>query len=529
MKIKRALISVSDKKGVLGIGQALKKMGIEILSTGKTAKLFRENNIPVITVAQYTKSEEILGGRVKTLHPFIFGAILARRDNPEDKLTLEKSGIKPIDLVVVNLYPFEKVKAKKGVSFEEVIENIDIGGCSLIRAAAKNFQSVGVVSHPEQYRRLIQELESNQGSLSGEFLYWLAEAAFKTTARYDSIISQYLSGRNQKPETRNKKIEDIPDEMILKLEKIQDLRYGENPHQKAAFYRLLGSQTGLADVKQLQGKELSFNNYLDMNAAWEAVSGFNKPTAVVIKHTNPCGMASAETLANAYRQALAGDPLSAFGGVVGLNRPVDEETAGELAGTKFLEVIIAPGFSAGSLDILKEKTKRRLIEIPEIAEKPIEREPDYRALKGGFLVQDKDFVRLNEDDLKVVTKVKPTKAEFASLLFAWRVIKHVKSNAIVITQGERTVGIGAGQMSRVDAVKIAIMKLKETEINKNQLLVLASDAFFPFRDAIDEAAKIGIKAVIQPGGSKRDEEVINACDEQNISMVFTGMRHFRHQ
>ena len=519
MKIKRALISVSNKKGVLEIGQALKKMGIEILSTGKTAKLFRENNIPVTTVAQYTKSEEILGGRVKTLHPFIFGAILARRGNPEDKLTLEKSGIKPIDLVVVNLYPFEKVKAKKGVSFEEVIENIDIGGCSLIRAAAKNFQSVGVVSRPEQYPPLIQELESNQGALSGEFRSALAREAFKITARYDGLISRFLSGEK----------ETAPDELTLHLEKIQDLRYGENPHQKAAFYRLPGSQAGLADVKQLQGKELSFNNYLDMNAAWEALSGFNKPAAVVIKHTNPCGMASAETLVKAYRQALAGDPLSAFGGVVGLNRPVDEETAGELAETKFLEVIIAPGFSAGSLDILKEKSKRRLIEIPEIAEKPMEKEPDYRALKGGFLVQDKDFVRLNEEDLKVVTKVKPTEAEFASLLFAWRVIKHVKSNAIVITQGERTVGIGAGQMSRVDAVKIAIMKLKEIEINKNQPLVLASDAFFPFRDAIDEAAKIGVKAVIQPGGSKRDEEVINACDEQNISMVFTGMRHFRHQ
>ena len=520
MKVKRALISVSDKKGILEIGQMLKKLGIEILSTGKTAKLFRENNIPVTTVAQYTKSEEILGGRVKTLHPFIFGAILSRRDNPEDNLTLEKSGIKPIDLVVVNLYPFEKVTAKKGVSFEEVIENIDIGGCSLIRAAAKNFQSVGVVSQPGQYPLLIRELESNQGFLSDKFLSVLAREAFQITARYDCLISRYLSGGGKGT---------AADELNLHLEKIQDLRYGENPHQKAAFYRLLGSQSGLADITQLQGKELSFNNYLDMNAAWEAVSGFDKPTAVIIKHTNPCGMASAERLSNAYRQALAGDSLSAFGGVVGLNRPVDEGTARELAMTKFLEVIIAPKFSTGSLEILKEKSNRRLIEIPGKAEKSMENEPDYRALKGGFLIQDKDFVRLNKDSVKIVTKVKPTKAEFTSLLFAWRVIKQVKSNAIVITQGERTVGIGAGQMSRVDAVKIAIMKLKEIDIDKKQPLVLASDAFFPFRDAIDEAAKIGVKAIIQPGGSKRDEEVIKACDEHNLSMVFTGMRHFRHQ
>jgi len=520
MKIKRALISVSDKTGVIELAKSLKKLQIEILSTGNTARLLKENNISVDLVSDYTQSPEMLGGRVKTLHPFVFGAILSRRDNDEDIKTLERLKIKPIDLVVVNLYPFEKVKEKKGISFEEVVENIDIGGPSLIRAAAKNFCWVATVTDPTQYLEFIDELEKNNGSLSEEFLYGLAQVAFKTTSRYDSVISQYLSGRGIQEK------EKMPDGISLQLEKIQDLRYGENPHQKAAFFRLVNGQPGLGEAKQFQGKELSFNNYLDMNAAWDAVSEFEKPTAAVIKHTNPCGMASAGTIAEAYRLALMGDPLSAFGGVVGLNREVDKETAEELNKTKFLELIIAPKFSPAALNLFKEKKNRRIIEMP--VEEKTKKELDYRAVKGGFLVQEKDS-KINTGALKTVTKKKPAQEDLSSLLFAWRVVKQVKSNAIVIVQGERTVGIGAGQMSRVDAVKIAIMKLKEIEIDKNIPLVLASDAFFPFRDAIDEAAKEGVKAIIQPGGSKRDEEVINACDEHGISMVFTGMRHFKHQ
>ncbi len=522
MKIKRALISVSDKTGIIELAGALQKYGVEILSTGKTAKIFGENNIPVVTVSDYTRSQEILGGRVKTLHPFIFGGILARRDNPEDINTLEKLKIKTIDLVVVNLYPFEKVKNREGSSFEEIIENIDIGGPSLIRAAAKNFRWVGVITEIAQYSQLIKELEENRGELSSEFLYRLAQSAFKNSCKYDYLISEYLSERKKSSG------DGIPDELCLNLEKITNLRYGENPHQKAAFFRLSTARSGLSKAKQLQGKELSFNNYLDMNAAWQAVSEFDKPTAAVVKHTNPCGIASASTLKEAYSLAFDGDPISAFGGVVGLNRQVDKETAEELNKT-FLEVIIAPGFSSSALEILKEKPNRRIIEMPPESDEKISQKLDLRMVKGGFLIQEEDSFKITPESLKTVTQTKPTQEEISSLLFAWRVVKQVKSNAIVIVQGEKTVGIGAGQMSRVDAVKIAVMKLKEKELKSDLPLVLASDAFFPFRDAIDEAAKIGIKAIIQPGGSKKDEEVIKACNEYGISMVFTGIRHFKHQ
>jgi len=534
MKVRRALISVSDKTGIVELAKALRTFQVEILSTGNTAKFLKENNIPVTNVADYTKSAEILGGRVKTLHPFIFAGILARRDNAKDLETIKKLGVEKIDLAVVNLYPFEKVKNEKKATFEEIIENIDIGGPSLIRAAAKNFKWVGVITNPKQYPSLIEELENHKGELSDKILYGLAKEAFKRTAEYDRIINEYLDERRENPENP-RQIQDtgpadkIPEKITLALEKSRDLRYGENPHQKAAFFCLPGNKSGLAGAKQFQGKELSFNNYLDMNAAWEAVNIFDKPTAAVIKHTNPCGLASAETLSEAYRKALAGDPLSAFGSVVGLNRRVDEETAKELNATKFIEVIIAPGFSSEALEFFKEKGKRRVVEIPSSGGDKKNGQWDYRSLLGGFLVQDKDVIRIKSQDLKIATKRKPSKEELASLLFAWRAVKQVKSNAIVIAQGERTVGIGAGQMSRVDAVKIAIMKLREIEIGKNDSLVLASDAFFPFRDAIDEAAKIGVKAIIQPGGSKRDQDVIDACNEAHISMVFTGVRHFRHQ
>jgi phosphoribosylaminoimidazolecarboxamide formyltransferase/IMP cyclohydrolase len=514
-KIQRALVSVSKKDGLLDFVKGLSEMGVEILSTGGTAKLLKDNNIPVIQVSDYTKFPEIMDGRVKTLHPLIHGGLLGKRDDKKHLEEMKKHGIKPIDMVVVNLYPFEETITKKGVSLDEAIENIDIGGPSMLRSSAKNFQDVAVVVDPYDYEDVLAEMEDNDGVISYDTKMRLSVKAFKHTARYDSLISKYLESKVEG--------EGFPSILNLQFEKITDLRYGENPHQKAVFYENIGGSKGaLSKAKQLHGKELSYNNILDLNAAFELVREFDGTAAVVIKHTNPCGVATGNTLVNAYRKARETDPLSAFGGIIGLNKSVDEETAKEI-GSTFIEAVIAPDYDDSALKVLKEKKNIRLLKLADFNEKA-EREYDLRTVSGGILLQDKDSVTLDEDNLKVVTKREPTEKEWDAMRFAWKVAKHVKSNAIIYATDNETVGIGAGQMSRVDSSKLAAMKANKPV----QGTVMASDAFFPFRDSVDEAAKVGITAIIQPGGSVKDEEVIAAANEHNIAMVFTGIRHFRH-
>jgi phosphoribosylaminoimidazolecarboxamide formyltransferase/IMP cyclohydrolase len=517
VKIKRALISVSDKEGILDFAKELKKFGIEILSTGGTAKLLRDNNIDVKEVSQYTGFPEMLDGRVKTLHPKIHAGLLALRSNPEHLNILKEHNIGLIDMVVVNLYPFEKTIQKANVTIEEVIENIDIGGPSMLRSAAKNHKSVAVICNPGRYNEVVQELNKNNGALSESLLRDLAIEVFGLTSHYDGIIHAYLKNYFKgKPESNG-----FPFELNLNFEKLQDLRYGENPHQKAAFYREKAKTRGLINLKQLQGKELSFNNILDLNSAFELVKEFSNPAVVIVKHNNPCGVAEANSLDKAYTLAWKCDPLSSFGGIVALNRKPDLKTAKLIAGSGFLECIIAPGFDREVVALFKDKKNLRLLELNDLM--PIN-EPEFKRITGGLLFQDKDLETLEINNLKVATKKKPTKKEMESLIFGWKVAKHVKSNAIVLTRGTRTVGIGAGQMSRVDSVMIA--KLKAGKLSKNSCL--ASDAFFPKADAIIEAAKAGVKAVIQPGGSISDEEIIRACDKYKISMLFTGIRHFKH-
>jgi len=514
IKIKRALVSVSDKNGVVELCAALKKSGVEILSTGGTARELQGNNIPVTEVSDYTGFPEILDGRVKTLHPKIHGGLLALRGNPAHMQTLKEYNIGLIDMVVVNLYPFEKTVAKTGVTREQAIENIDIGGPSMLRSAAKNHQSVAVVSSPEQYPGLIEELEINKGSLSEETCKKLAAAVFRTTAAYDTAIGNYLS--------RGPAGETFPVSLSLQFSKVQELRYGENPHQKAAFYSEGGRRTGLAGLKQLWGKELSFNNILDLNAAVNMVREFPDPAVVFLKHNNPCGAAENKDVLKAYKQAWECDKLSAFGGIIAVNRKIGLDLAKLIAKSGFLECIIAPEFSSDGLELLKAKKNLRLLALPGLSGACAGF--DLKRVAGGLLVQEPDCLTLEPDKLKVVTKKKPSKAEMGSLIFAWKVAKHVKSNAIVLARGARTVGIGAGQMSRVDSVFIT--KRKAGKLAKNSCL--ASDAFFPKEDAVLEAAKMGVKAIIQPGGSIADEEIIKACDKHKIAMVFTGTRHFRH-
>ncbi len=517
VKIKRALISVSDKTGLVDFAGGLNKLGVEILSTGGTAKLLRDNNIQVKEVSEYTGFPEMLDGRVKTLHPKIHGGLLALRDNPKHMQDLKEHDIGLIDMVVVNLYPFEKTTQKPNVTIDEVIENIDIGGPSMLRSAAKNHKDVAVICDPCHYNRVIDELKKNGGVLSEDLMRELAIEVFALTGRYDNIIHNYLKNYFKvKSESLG-----FPQELNLFFEKIQDLRYGENPHQKAAFYKEKGKTRGLINLKQLQGKELSFNNILDLNSAWELVREFNKPAAVVVKHNNPCGVAEDETPDKAFLAAYKCDQLSAFGGIAALNRKIDLKTAKLIAGSGFLECIIAPGFDKGAQDLFKDKKNLRLLELSDI--EPIA-DPEFKRVSGGLLLQDKDLGALDINNLKVATKKKPSKKELESLIFGWKVAKHVKSNAIVLTRGTKTVGIGAGQMSRVDSVKIA--KIKAGKLGKNSYL--ASDAFFPKSDAIVEAAKAGIKAIIQPGGSISDAEIIKACDKFKIVMVFTGIRHFKH-
>ena len=516
-RIERALISVYDKTGIVEFARGLAGLQVEILATGSTYQRLASNGIPVREVSDYTGFPEILGGRVKTLHPRIAGGLLAIRSDAEHMRQAQENNVQMIDLVCVNLYPFAETIRKPGVSFEETIENIDIGGPSMIRAAAKNFQDVAVVTSPADYAAVLTELISGGGILDRETLFGLARKAFLVTARYDSQIAQHLSNLSSSPTPAL-----FPGNLFMDFEKISDLRYGENPHQKAAFYRSGGTPPhGLAGAKQLQGKELSYNNIVDLEAAWNLVSEFTDAACCVIKHTNPCGAAIGETLRDAYVKAYEADSVSAFGSVIGLNRTMDAATAGELS-KLFVEAIIAPGFDDDALSILAGKKNLRLIALAPGAGDQTTRF-ETRRISGGLLIQEMDHLLFGPDS-RVVTRRQPTEKERRDLEFAWRVVKHVKSNAIVLGQSGRTLGVGAGQMSRVDSVKISIQKAGAASKDA----VLASDAFFPFRDSIDEAGKAGVAAIIQPGGSMRDQEVIEAADEYGMAMIFTGLRHFKH-
>ena len=528
VKIKRALISVSDKSGLEELVKALDKFGVEIISTGGTAKAIRVLGIKVKDISEYTGFPEMLDGRVKTLHPKVHGGLLALRDSEEHINTVKAHGIGFIDMVVVNLYPFEKTIAKPGVKLEEAIENIDIGGPSMLRSAAKNSRSVCVVCDPSDYSRVIAEMEKTDGSVSEELLIELGIKVFGKTSAYDAAIYEYLNqpalasarggpGKSEKS---------FPENLNLKFKKLQDLRYGENPHQKAAFYRDADSrESSVSNAVQLHGKELSFNNIIDLNAALEIVKEFADPAATIIKHTNPCGTATASDLKSAYLAALDCDRLSAFGGIVGFNRAVDDDLAlAILKEADFVECIIAPSYEPKALEALKTKKNLRLLEVKDFSQKASGSDKDMKKVVGGLLIQDRDAASLSEADLKIVTKIKPTKEEMKSLLFGWVVAKHVKSNSIVLSQGTKTVGVGAGQMSRVDSVMIASRKAG----SRSKGSTLASDAFFPKEDGIEQAAMAGVKAIIQPGGSIRDKEVIAMADKLGIAMVFTEVRHFKH-
>jgi phosphoribosylaminoimidazolecarboxamide formyltransferase/IMP cyclohydrolase len=511
--LKRAVISVSDKTGITGFAAGLVLLGWQIVSTGGTFKALQEAGLPVTYVTDITGFPEILDGRVKTLHPKVHGGILACR-TPEHLLQLKENGIQPVDLVVVNLYPFQATIAKPGVTLEEAIENIDIGGPAMVRAAAKNYRWVGVVVNPDRYGQVLEELAANE-TLSTELRFNLAMEAFAHTAAYDSAISGYLHAVSSRPGDL------FPGTFNLTGVKVQDLRYGENPHQRAAFYREEQAGPGtLAMAEKLQGKELSFNNIVDLEAAWSLVREFTRPAAAIIKHTNPCGTALAASLQAAYRKAYQADPISAFGGIVGLNRPVDAPCAEEL--TKiFLEAVIAPSFEPEALEILRHKENLRLLAAGDAAAAS---SFDLKKVSGGFLVQEADSQTALPGQWRVVTRRHPTQEEFDDLAFAWQVVKHVKSNAIIVARESATLGVGAGQMNRVGSARIALDQAGEAAKGA----VLASDAFFPFADTVEEAARAGIKAIIQPGGSLRDQESIEACDRLGIAMVFTGYRHFKH-
>ena len=519
-KIQRALISVSDKTGVLAFAQALAGFGVEILSTGGTAKLLADNGVKVIEVADYTGFPEMLDGRVKTLHPKIHGGVLGRRDLPEHVAAMAQHGIGNIDLVCVNLYPFVETISKPNCSLADAIENIDIGGPTMVRSAAKNYQHVAIVTDASDYAALAEELRANAGGLTLATRFALAKKAFSHTAAYDGAISNYLTALD----ADGTNPADFPQRFNASFEKVQDMRYGENPHQKAAFYRDLVRIPGaIANYSQLQGKELSYNNIADADAAWESVKTFDQAACVIIKHANPCGVAIAADTLTAYRLAFATDSTSAFGGIIAFNREVDVATA-EAVSAQFLEVLIAPAYSAEAKALLAKKVNVRVLEVPlEAGANPY----DLKRVGGGLLVQSADIKNVALDELRVVTKRQPTAAELQDLLFAWRVAKFVKSNAIVFAKNGQTAGVGAGQMSRVDSTKIAAIKAANAGLPLAGA-VAASDAFFPFRDGVDVIAENGIKAIIQPGGSMRDEEVFAAADEHGIAMVLTGTRHFRH-
>jgi len=516
IKVERALISVSNKKGIVEFAKALTNLGIEIISTGGTFKLLQENKMKIKSVSDVAGFPEILNGRVKTLQPAIHGGILARRDNKKDLKELKTHNIKPIDMVVVNLYPFTEIISKQSVTEEEAIENIDIGGPTMLRSSAKNFKFVVPIVDPDDYKSIIDELKNNNGSISVETSKRLAQKVFQHTSKYDYEIQKYFSTQILKEEIK------FPQSIILNYNKSLDLRYGENPHQSAAFYVEENiKEPSVSSAKKLHGKELSFNNIIDLEAALEIVRDFKEPTISIIKHTNPCGVARNEFLSEAFRLAKGCDPVSAFGGIVGANREIDEETANEISQT-FFEAVIAPSFSEKALEILTKKKNIRLLETGKFT--PRYPSFDFKKVVGGLLIQDRDIEFTEPSEWKVVTKKQPTEDDIQGLTFAFKIAKWVKSNAIVLTTKDYTVGIGAGQMSRVDSTQLAIKKT----IYPVEGTYLGSDAFFPFRDNIDVAAKAGIKAIIQPGGSVKDEEVIEACNEHNLIMVFTGQRHFRH-
>jgi len=517
-KVKRALISTCEKTGLAEFARTLHEQGVEILSTGGTARHLQENDIPVKNVSDVTGFPEILGGRVKTLHPKIHGGLLAKRSKNEHMQELAEQKIGPIDMVVVNLYPFEKTVANPDVSIEEALENIDIGGPCMIRAAAKNYPAVAVVTDPDQYELVSEELKENDGAVTEKTRQQLALDAFRRTAQYDQAISGFLAEKEKQEKGFGEKV-------TFNLKKVQELRYGENPHQQAAFYAdALRAPSGVVAAKQLHGKALSYNNIMDMNAAIGMALEFDAPAVTIIKHSNPCGAATDENLAVAYEKALRTDSVSAFGGIVAMNRTVSGSVA-ELIAKIFTEVVIAPAFSGDALDILTRKKNIRLIEWP--TDQPVQEGLEIKAVAGGFLLQDLDVGVENPDDFKMVTKRPPTDLEWQAMVFGWKLCKWVKSNAVIYVNEKQTLGIGAGQMSRVDASKFAIAKAKDAGLSLNSSAVI-SDAFFPFRDGVDAAAEAGATAVIEPGGSVRDEEVIQAANEHDMAMIFTGRRHFRH-
>ena len=517
--IKRALISVSDKTGILEFAKSLSEQGVEILSTGGTAKLLMDNGVEVKEVSSHTGFPEMMDGRIKTLHPKIHGGILARRGT--DEAVMQEHGIKPIDLLVVNLYPFEATVANPDCLLADAIENIDIGGPTMLRAAAKNHKDVTVIVEPEDYQAVLNELSENSGTTL-ELRYRLAWKTFAHTAHYDGAISNYLGARLN---TENK-AEVFPASYSIQYQKSQTMRYGENPHQSAAFYTEKNpSEASVSTAVQIQGKALSFNNVADTDAALECVKQFDKPACVIVKHANPCGVAVAEDSLTAYDNAFKTDPTSAFGGIIAFNRELDHETAKSIVERQFVEVIIAPSISERAKVVVSEKKNVRLLACGEWA-KP-QPDWDFKKVNGGLLIQDRDLGEITANDLKVVSKVQPSEEQIKDLLFCWKVAKSVKSNAIVYASKERTIGVGAGQMSRVYSAKIAGIKAADEGLEVKGC-VMASDAFFPFRDGIDAAAEAGISAIIQPGGSMRDQEVIDAADEHGMAMVFTSMRHFKH-
>lgn len=517
--IKRALISVSDKTGVLEFAQALANQGVEILSTGGTAKLLMDNDVPVKEVSSHTGFPEMMDGRIKTLHPKIHGGILARRGKDDE--VMQEHDIGGIDLVAVNLYPFEATVAKEDCLLTDAIENIDIGGPTMLRAAAKNHNDVVVVVDPSDYSQIIAQLDENQGT-DYQLRYGLAWKTFAHTANYDSAISNYLGARLENLEEPQA----FPETYSVQYQKAQTMRYGENPHQSAAFYvEANPREASVATATQIQGKELSFNNVADTDAALECVKQFDAPACVIVKHANPCGVAVGETILQAYERAFQTDPTSAFGGIIAFNQPLDHETAKAIIDRQFVEVIIAPQVSERAKAVVAAKQNVRLLECGQW-DSPVA-SWDYKRVNGGLLIQDRDLGVITQADLKIVTEVKPTEQQIEDLLFCWKVAKSVKSNAIVYANNLQTIGVGAGQMSRVYSAKIAGIKAADEGLEVKGS-VMASDAFFPFRDGIDAAAEAGISAIIQPGGSMRDQEVIDAANEHKMAMVFTGMRHFKH-
>jgi len=520
LPIRRALISVSDKSGVVEFAQGLQALGVEVVSTGGTATALRDGGIAVRTVEELTGAPEILGGRVKTLHPRLHAALLAVRDDPEHAATLEAERIESIDLVCVNLYPFERAASRRGVSDAEVVENIDIGGPTMIRAAAKNHRYIAVVVRPESYDAVLAELEDGDGTISAATRHWLANEAFAVTARYDAAISDWFGAR----------YEDFPTHRTVAMEKFLDLSYGENPHQRAALYTEVGTRAHvLSRVSQEHGRDLSFNNVLDLDSARNLLADLDGPACVIVKHNNPCGVAEGESALDAYEKALACDPVSAYGGVIALNRPIDEALARRLH-ENFVEVLIAPGYEGEAMAVLRQKEAIRILEDTE--QRRERAGLDMKRVRGGMLVQGLDAAASDREGMEVATGAEPGEAGWRDIAFAWKVCKHVRSNAIVLTAGRRTIGIGAGQMSRVDSVRLAIEKCRAAfGGDADSLLdgsVVASDAFFPFADGPRAAIEAGARTVVQPGGSRRDDEVIAACEEAGVTMVFTGRRHFRH-